>query len=163
MLLSIFSFAPLLALVAAQGGYTTGGGGGYGQSSTAASSTTAAPGASSSTASSGSAVHSVAVGMGGLSFTPSTISAKVGDQVEFTFVSSGHSVAAGSFGKPCAPAEGGFFSGTVSPGGQPWTITVNNTNPLFFYCATSGHCQAGMVGVINPYVMYRTASHTFIS
>lgn len=33
-----------------------------------------------------------------------------------------------------------------------YTITINNTQPIFFYSPVAGHCQAGMVGVINPYV-----------
>ena len=33
-----------------------------------------------------------------------------------------------------------------------FVITVNNTNPTFFYCAQVGHCNAGMVFAINPSV-----------
>lgn len=29
-------------------------------------------------------------------------------------------------------------------------VTVNSTDPIYFYCGQIGHCQAGMVGVINP-------------
>lgn len=31
-----------------------------------------------------------------------------------------------------------------------FTIDVNSTAPIWFYCATGKHCQGGMVGVINP-------------
>jgi uncharacterized cupredoxin-like copper-binding protein len=31
-----------------------------------------------------------------------------------------------------------------------FTVTVNDTNPIWFYCGVPTHCQAGMVGVINP-------------
>jgi hypothetical protein len=31
-------------------------------------------------------------------------------------------------------------------------VTVNNTDPVFFYCAQVGHCQAGMVFALNPSV-----------
>lgn len=31
-----------------------------------------------------------------------------------------------------------------------FTVTINDTNPIYFYCLFTGHCQAGMVGVINP-------------
>ena len=33
-----------------------------------------------------------------------------------------------------------------------FTVTVNDTNPAFFYCAQIGHCQAGMVFALNPSV-----------
>lgn len=33
-----------------------------------------------------------------------------------------------------------------------FTIPINSTDPIWFYCATGKHCQNGMVGVINPYV-----------
>jgi len=53
------------------------------------------------------------------------------------------------------PANGSaFFSGTINsnsgPASNAFTVTVNSTDPIFFYCATVGHCQAGMAGVINP-------------
>lgn len=31
-----------------------------------------------------------------------------------------------------------------------FTLTINDTNPIWLYCAQVGHCQAGMVAVINP-------------
>ena len=31
-----------------------------------------------------------------------------------------------------------------------FVVTIQNTNPLFFYCAQVGHCMAGMFGVVNP-------------
>jgi plastocyanin len=51
-------------------------------------------------------------------FSPAEVTAAVGDILEFHFAGTGggvlggnHSVAQGVFGKPCEPAEGGFFSG----------------------------------------------------
>jgi hypothetical protein len=29
-------------------------------------------------------------------------------------------------------------------------VTVNNTDPIAFYCTVASHCQSGMVGVVNP-------------
>lgn len=29
-------------------------------------------------------------------------------------------------------------------------VPINNTDPIWFYCAQARHCQVGMVGVINP-------------
>lgn len=58
-------------------------------------------------------VHVVQVGDGGLNYNPSSLTAAVGDQVEFHF-SPFHSVTQGSFANPCAPLDGGFNSGVVT-------------------------------------------------
>ncbi|KAJ4188947.1 hypothetical protein NW755_006448 [Fusarium falciforme] len=96
------------------------------------------------------ATHRVEVGKGGLKYTPDTISAAKGDIIEFHFDSM-HTVVAGDFDKPCTPAtSGGFYSGDLPASGNSFfSITVNNTDPIFFYCVIEGHCQAGMAGVIN--------------
>jgi plastocyanin len=64
------------------------------------------------------AVHQIAVGQGGLKFSPDSITAKVGDQVQFNFDSSlGHSVVEGDYNNPCQPLDASaFYSGTVSSG-----------------------------------------------
>jgi hypothetical protein len=68
------------------------------------------------------------------------------------------SVTQSTFKNPCT------FNGTIDSGFRPsnnvtglipanFTVAVNNTNPVWFYCAqTNGtnHCQAGMVFAINP-------------
>jgi hypothetical protein len=81
-------------------------------------------------------------------------------------------VAQSSFSGPCQPLAGGVWSGFVlttssesvtttsqAVGGYKrqvsmpsFTITVNNTNPAFFYCAQISHCQSGMVFALNPNV-----------
>jgi hypothetical protein len=33
-----------------------------------------------------------------------------------------------------------------------YTIRVQDTKPIWFYCSQGKHCQAGMVGAINAYV-----------
>ncbi|KAM0425563.1 hypothetical protein ACHAPT_009094 [Fusarium lateritium] len=94
--------------------------------------------------------HKVEVGKGGLKYTPDAIKASKGDIVEFHFDSM-HTVVAGDFNKPCTPAaSGGFYSGQLPASGNSFfSITINNTDPIFFYCAIEGHCQAGMASVIN--------------
>lgn len=83
--------------------------GNYGQSG---SKTTAAGAKTTSTASSSGAIHSIAVGQGGLKFVPDSITADVGDQVEFHFVESDHTVVEGAFNKPCQPLDSSaFYSG----------------------------------------------------
>ncbi|KAH6668307.1 hypothetical protein B0J14DRAFT_641890 [Halenospora varia] len=86
----------------------------------------------------------VAVGEGGsLRYTPNNITAK------------NHSVVQSSFANPCHPLAGGFFSSFVptknSPSGASFTVIVNDTRPIWFYCSqtSSSHCQSGMVGAIN--------------
>lgn len=55
----------------------------------------------------------VAVGQSGLSFSPSSVMAQVGDVIEYQFFPPNHSVVmGGGLGSPCSPATtGGFFSG----------------------------------------------------
>ena len=51
---------------------------------------------------------------------------------------------------------GGFYSGFIAaPVGSPavpqhFVVTINDTQPHWFYCGQDGLCNAGMVGVINP-------------
>ncbi|PNP60496.1 hypothetical protein THARTR1_00520 [Trichoderma harzianum] len=103
-----------------------------------------------------SSLQVVTVGKGGsLSYSPDTITAAVGDKVEFQFYGPTHSVVQASFDEPCTAFNGGtgFFAGMSTNGNGPnpnsFTITINDTNPVWFYCGFPGHCQAGMVGVIN--------------
>jgi len=62
-------------------------------------------------------------------------------------------------------AAGGFTSGfiptSVSPSGATFQIIVNNTTPVWFYCAQTKktHCQAGMVGSINAYDFFFKSSN----
>jgi len=106
------------------------------------------------------ATHQIQVGTGGQRvFTPATVTAAVGDTVQFVWVAGNHTVTSGggTAGAACQP-NGAFNSGFQigTPGkttGQPtFTMTVKNTNPITFYCAQNqnDHCQASMVGVINP-------------
>lgn len=69
---------------------------------------------------------------------------------------SGFIITTGSHAAPSATT-------TSSSGGIPgykrqvstpsFTITVNDTNPAFFYCAQIGHCKLGMVFALNPSVV----------
>ncbi|KAL7938830.1 Cupredoxin [Trichoderma chlorosporum] len=109
-----------------------------------------------SAVSAASSLQVVTVGKdGAIQFSPDTLTAAVGDQVEFQFYGPSHSVVQASFDAPCAALSGGngFFAGFNTNGNGPnptsFTITVNDTKPIWFYCAFPGHCEAGMVGVIN--------------
>ncbi|KAN0112492.1 Cupredoxin [Hyaloscypha variabilis] len=97
----------------------------------------------------------VSVGYGGLlKFSPSAITANVGDHVEFTFFAKNHSVTQSSFADPCHPLAGGIFSTfqpTTNISSKVFTVTIANTDPIWLYCGqTEGdHCQSGMVAAIN--------------
>jgi len=97
----------------------------------------------------------VQVGNGGLTFTPNTVTAAVGDTVTFVYYPKNHTVTQSSFAAPCQPLAGGLDSGfqPVAAGAASvpsFTVTVNVTTPLWFYCKQSSHCESGMVFAINP-------------
>ena len=103
------------------------------------------------------AVHNVDVGEDGFTFSPNTVHAKVGDTVQFHFYAGDHSVAQSTFKSPCHPhSPKAIFSGFINPSGgdkeadEMFAMRVNTTDPIFLYCAQVGHCEAGMVMVINP-------------
>ncbi|KAL6705138.1 hypothetical protein ACN47E_007243 [Coniothyrium glycines] len=103
--------------------------------------------------------HKVAVGTqsGELIFKPDSVQAAEGDTVTFRFWPKNHSVAQAAFANPCQPMARGFWSGyvpttnTQAVANETFTYTVTNASaPVWFYCTQGQHCQAGMVGVINP-------------
>jgi uncharacterized cupredoxin-like copper-binding protein len=105
--------------------------------------------------------HAVAVGQGGLTFTPNSITVKDGDSVTFSFMAKNHSVTQSTFAKPCERqttpqlgVDSGFqaIPATGLNGAAPpqWKITItNSTAPLWFFCAQANHCAQGMVFAIN--------------
>jgi plastocyanin len=91
----------------------------------------------------------IEVGQDGNSFTPSTITADIDDTVTFDFTGSRHDVVQSSFEDPCAPLSGGFYVPAQTMKAQ-FIVTINSTDPLYFYCSVGRHCGVGMVGIINP-------------
>jgi hypothetical protein len=81
---------------------------------------------------------------------------------EFNFYPTNHSVVRAEYGFPCIPYEDtgvdkvGFFSGfhpvdAILLDPPKFTIKINDTSPIFFYCSAPGSCIGyGMVGAINP-------------
>jgi len=123
--------------------------------STTVSSATAT---SSATTSGSSTNHLVIVGgSAGEVYTPSNISAQVGDTITFQFQTKNHTATQSSFAQPCIPLADSSSSGQVGfdTGFMPvsanatefptYTITINNTAPLWAFCRQTGHCGAGMV------------------
>lgn len=98
--------------------------------------------------------HRINVGQGGQNvYDPPNTVAATGDLLEFHFYPSNHTVTEASFGAPCRPIGGAFFSGFVDTTDEDGTTTFTHVlldeRPLFFYCSQGNHCQAGMVGSIN--------------
>jgi len=96
-------------------------------------------------------------------FDPPQIMANPGELVQFQFWPMNHSVVQATFKDPCLPISQssagngtqGFFSGFMPVSSSStqmptFTIQVNDTKPIWFYCSQARHCQSGMVGVINP-------------
>lgn len=128
-----------------------GGGSGSGTTSSAA-----APPPASTASSSTPGVQTVMVGAdNALAYSPNTLTADPGSIIEFMFFPPVHTVVQSTFDSPCAPFSNGtgFYSGefTTSSGSNAnvFALTINNTDPIWFFCEVPGHCQAGMAGVIN--------------
>lgn len=117
---------------------------------------------------------SIGVGEGGLVFKPESVTADVGDLLQFSFYPRNHSVAQGSFSSPCQPLAGGVYSGFVPVAAgkgvcpqeinrssqstfqadciqnSTFQVTVNSTDPIYLYCSQVEHCEKGMAMIVNP-------------
>lgn len=101
------------------------------------------------------ATFQVEVGNGGLTFSPNTVTANVGDVVNFVYYPKNHTVTQSSFAAPCQPLANGIDSGFQPVAANAtqvpsFSMTVNVTTPLWFYCRQTGHCESGMVFAVNP-------------
>ncbi|THZ13388.1 hypothetical protein D6C91_07890 [Aureobasidium pullulans] len=97
------------------------------------------------------ASHSIDVGEDGLVFSPNSATAAVGDTVTFHFYPRAHGVARSSYPSPCAAMDNGFNSGFVKvasgESNTTFTITVNNTDPIWYYFASElGYSLTGGCG-----------------
>jgi plastocyanin len=105
--------------------------------------------------------HTIQVGLADHKMRPETTEAAIGDIVEFDFYPLNHSVVRAEYGFPCIPYEmagsdkTGFFSGfnsvdRVLDNPPKYSVRINDTEPIFFYCSAPGSCITyGMVGGIN--------------
>ncbi|KDR81499.1 hypothetical protein GALMADRAFT_276281 [Galerina marginata CBS 339.88] len=118
----------------------------------AATSSVAAPSSTSGTD------HRVIVGGPNiLAYSPSNITAQVGDTITFEFHQKNHTITASSFNTPCralsltsTTGDIGFDSGFMPVADAAttfptYTIRVNDTNPIWAYCRQASHCGQGMV------------------
>lgn len=130
----------------------------YGGGGNPSSSTTTSTHSATSTSSSAPGVQTITVGKdNALAFSPDSVTAAVGSSIEFQFYAPIHSVTQSSFDAPCSTFSNGtgFWSGPITttgngPNNNVFTLTINDTNPIWFFCATISHCETGMSGVINP-------------
>jgi len=97
----------------------------------------------------------IRVGNGSLTFNPPQVNATTGDTLQFIFYPKNHTVTQSTFKAPCQPMSGGVDSGyqpvpANATNAPSWTIMVNSTDPQWFYCKQTSHCQGGMVFALNP-------------
>ncbi|THV02663.1 hypothetical protein K435DRAFT_339963 [Dendrothele bispora CBS 962.96] len=95
----------------------------------------------------------------GIGFDPSVIYPVAGDEIVFEFRSGQHSVVQSSYEKPCTPKDDGFDTGVqtvpdstpVDANGLPTvTLSVSDTQPMWFFDQAAGTCQQGGVLAVNP-------------
>ncbi|KAJ4357638.1 uncharacterized protein N0V89_002214 [Didymosphaeria variabile] len=106
-----------------------------------------------------------------LGYSPESITANVGDMVQFVFMQKNHTATQSTFAEPCKAMEGGKDSGFMpnaeGKAGVTWNVTVETADPQCkqrtinhtcklaannrkgFYCKQSTHCGVGMVFAIN--------------
>ncbi|KZT68962.1 hypothetical protein DAEQUDRAFT_745385 [Daedalea quercina L-15889] len=93
----------------------------------------------------------VAPTQGVLRMVPFAVNATPGDTLYWIWGANNHTVTKSSELSPCnTTTDGTAFATGEQDMGATFTETVNDTNPVFYYCATPGHCEKGMFGVINP-------------
>src|SRR6267154_4453236 len=86
----------------------------------------------------------VKVGADVIAFTPTSVNATTGDTVTFVFSPKNHTVTQSTFAAPCQAMSGGADSGfqpvaTNASNVPSFSITVNNTQPTWFYCKQTGY------------------------
>jgi len=83
---------------------------------------------------------------GNLVFSPSSVTIHPGDQVKWTWGSSGHSTTSGSPGQP-----NGIWDSGIHNQGATFTHTFNSTGMFPYYCTPHGGCcnMVGTVMVVN--------------
>jgi plastocyanin len=79
---------------------------------------------------------------GNLVFSPSSVTIHAGDQVRWTFSSSGHSTTSGSPGQP-----NGIWDSGIRNQGATFTRTFNSAGTFPYYCTPHGGC-CNMVGTV---------------
>ncbi|KAI0702313.1 Cupredoxin [Cytidiella melzeri] len=126
------------------------------------SATTTSPSTVVITPSASPSEHLIVVGgPGKLFFSPSNISAAVGDIITFEFHPNNHTATQSTFANPCVSltetstsGQVGFDSGfmpvsTTASDFPTFQVTVNDTSPIWAFCRQANHCGQGMVFAVN--------------
>ncbi|OTB04376.1 hypothetical protein M426DRAFT_153611 [Hypoxylon sp. CI-4A] len=101
----------------------------------------------------------VVVGGAQDTFVPNTVTAAVGDIIQFQFSNGNHTVTQSAQDTPCQPLQvtdaTAIHSGHIPyEDGQTtvgtFNMPVTNADTMFLYCATGPHCQEGQVMIVNP-------------
>jgi plastocyanin len=99
---------------------------------------------------SGPQVHVVMVGTGGIAFSPSDLTVKAGDTVQWHWATSGHTVTSGSGCTAdntfCSPNSSNCASASTSNSGFIYSTTFNVPGTFPYFCIP--HCRSGMTGSI---------------
>lgn len=121
----------------------------------------ATPTAAGSAGSTGTgATHTVVVAptQGVLRYIPFAINATVGDTIKFMWGANNHTVTKSSALLPCNKTGDALFASGTQNKDFTFTQVVNTTEPTYFFCATPGHCQKGMFGIVNPTTNFAAAT-----
>jgi len=97
--------------------------------------------------------HTIIVGpeAGVYRMVPFATNASVGDTIEWLWNTPNHTVTRSSALLPCnKSADAPVFASGEQAANFVFRELVNDTDPIFYYCGTPGHCEKGMFGVINP-------------
>jgi plastocyanin len=125
------------------------------------SATATSAGATPSATSTGTNHQVVVGGTDKIFYDPANITAAVGDTITFQFQVKNHTVTQSSFATPCrsltstsTTGQIGFDSGFMPVAANAtdfptYTITVNDTAPIWAYCRQTSHCGEGMVFAVN--------------
>lgn len=98
------------------------------------------------------ATHTVIVApsQGILRYIPFALNASVGDTIQFMWGANNHTVTKSSALTPCNKTTDALFASGEQNKNFQFTQVVNSTDSVWFYCGTTGHCEKGMFGVLNP-------------
>ncbi|KAL4074471.1 hypothetical protein V8B97DRAFT_1697179 [Scleroderma yunnanense] len=119
----------------------------------AAATGTTPPCTTSATSTAGGAMtHTVIVAptQGILRYVPFVVNASVGDTIDFVWNANNHTVTKSSQLAICNKTMDAPFASGEQNKSFIFQQTVNDTNSVYFYCGTPGHCPKGMFGIINP-------------
>ncbi|KZT11377.1 uncharacterized protein LAESUDRAFT_643145 [Laetiporus sulphureus 93-53] len=107
--------------------------------------------ATTATGTSSGTTHTVIVAptQGVLRFVPFAVNATPGDTIFYMWNANNHTVTKGSELEICNETTDAFATGEHDKG-FTFTEMVNDTDPVFYFCSTPGHCEKGMFGIINP-------------